>query len=43
MEGTEGVTDIDGALTLGPRAGAGDSLIEMVGRSGVTDIEGTFP
>lgn len=40
MDGTEGVTDIEGALIFGPRGGAGDSLIEIVGISGVTEIEG---
>ena len=42
MDGTEGVTEIEGALILGPRAGAGDSLTEMVGMLGVTEMEGAF-
>lgn len=36
-----GVTEIEGALTLGARLEAGDSLIAMLGISGVTAIEGT--
>lgn len=42
MEGTEGVTDIDGVLVLCPRADAGDSLTEIVGISGVIEIEGAL-
>ena len=42
MLGTEGVTDIDGALILGPLAGVGDSLTEIIGISGVTEIEGAL-
>jgi hypothetical protein len=42
MEGTDGVTDIEGALILGPREGAGVSLIAMVGILGVTEIDGAL-
>jgi len=43
IEGTVGVTEMDGALMVGPRAGAGAALTEMDGISGVTEIEGTLP
>lgn len=39
MDGTEGVTEMEG---LGPRAGAGDSLTDTLGISGVTEIEGAL-
>jgi hypothetical protein len=42
IEGTEGVTEMDGALIFGPRAGAGASFTEMLGMGGVTPIEGTL-
>jgi hypothetical protein len=42
ITGTEGVTEIEGALIFGPRAGAGDSLIEMLGILGVTEIDGAL-
>lgn len=40
MEGTEGVTEIEGALGVAPRLGAGDSSIAMVGILGATETEG---
>jgi hypothetical protein len=40
MEGTGGVTDVDGALCLLNRPGAGDSFTDIVGMSGVTFMEG---
>lgn len=43
IEGTDGVTEIEGALIFGPRAGAGASLTEMEGISGATEIEGILP
>jgi hypothetical protein len=42
MVGTDGVTEIDGALILGPRAGAGAPLTAIIGTSGVTAMEGTL-
>jgi hypothetical protein len=42
IDGTEGVTDIEGGLTLNPLLGAGDSLTAMVGMLGVTEIEGAL-
>jgi hypothetical protein len=40
IEGTEGETEIEGGLAFRPRAGAGESLTDIVGISGVTLIEG---
>jgi hypothetical protein len=40
IAGTDGVIDIEGALTFGCREGAGESLTLMVGTDGVTDMEG---
>jgi hypothetical protein len=40
IEGTEGVTDTDGAGFLENRPGAGDWLTDIVGTSGVTLMEG---
>jgi hypothetical protein len=42
IEGTDGVTEIEGALIFGPRTGVGASLMAMIGISGVTEMEGTF-
>jgi hypothetical protein len=42
MDGTEELTEIEGALVLGPRAGDGASLIEMMGTLGVIDAEGAL-
>lgn len=42
IDGTEGVTEMEGALFFAPRLGAGDSLTEIDGISGVTEIWGTF-
>lgn len=36
------MTDIEGALILGTGAGEGDSLMDIVGMSGVTDMAGTL-
>jgi hypothetical protein len=41
MAGTEGVIEIEGALNLGGRAGADESLMEMLGMLGETEIDGT--
>jgi hypothetical protein len=40
MEGIEGVTEMEGALGLAPRLGAGELSTDIVGMLGVTDIEG---
>lgn len=40
--GTDGVTEIEGALIFGPRDGAGDSFTAIVGTDGVTETLGTF-
>jgi hypothetical protein len=40
MDGTDGVTEIEGALTFFPLAGEGALLTEMLGMSGVTEIDG---
>lgn len=40
IEGTEGDADLEWVLTFRPRAGAGVSLTDIFGISGVTLIEG---
>ncbi len=40
MEGTEGLTEIEGGLTLLPLFGARDSFTAMVGMLGVTEMDG---
>lgn len=40
IDGIGGVTDTEGPMLLRPREGAGDSLTEIVGILGVTEIEG---
>jgi hypothetical protein len=42
MDGTEGDTEIEGALIFGPRDGAGAPFTAIVGMSGVTAMEGTL-
>ena len=42
IEGADGVMETWGALNLGARLGAGESLTEIVGTLGVTEIEGTL-
>jgi hypothetical protein len=40
IEGTDGVTEMDGALIFGPRATG--SFTDIVGISGVTEMDGTL-
>lgn len=42
IDGTDGLTDIVGALILGPRDGADESLTDIMGISGVTEMEGAL-